>query len=148
MPNANTPQSFMRMVALPERIGHECWEWTGQRIKFGYGRTKYHQVAWLAHRLAYTLFVEPIPDGLVVMHECDNPGCVRPGHLRLGTRADNNRDAAEKGRAANRLTHAARPTHCPSGHDYALRGRRTPRGKLNCLECDRLRQARRRETAA
>jgi hypothetical protein len=77
----------------------ECWEWTGRRLPHGYGRFDYGRIT-LAHRVAWTLENGPIPAGLVVMHRCDNPPCVRPAHLRTGTMADNQRDMAHKGRAA------------------------------------------------
>lgn len=61
-----------------------CWEWTGNRPGGRYGHLKVLGKTLLAHRTAYELWVGPIPDGLWVLHHCDNPGCVRPEHLYLG----------------------------------------------------------------
>ena len=76
----------------------ECWVWTGTTTLQGYGQIKRNGRKLYAHRRAYEMTVGPIPDGLVVMHTCDNPPCIRPAHLRLGTPGDNIRDAARKGR--------------------------------------------------
>ena len=77
-----------------------CWEWTACRDKWGYGRLQFSEKMQGAHRVAYQLYVGEIPDGLCVLHHCDNPSCVRPDHLFLGTNDDNVRDRDGKGRGA------------------------------------------------
>ena len=77
-----------------------CWLWTGYVDHRGYGRLTWRgQNYRLAHRVSYEL-AHADPAGLCVCHRCDNPLCVRPEHLFLGTRADNNRDMVAKGRQA------------------------------------------------
>ena len=79
-----------------------CWLWTGGIGRDGYG--KIHDAAdrtLAAHRVAWELFHFPIPEGYLVIHACDTPRCVNPGHLLLGTHAANMRDMVAKGRARN-----------------------------------------------
>jgi hypothetical protein len=73
-----------------------CWEWKGTRDKAGYGRFKYHQKTVSAHRSAYTVWIGPIPDTLLVRHTCDNPPCINPKHFVLGTDKDNAKDREER----------------------------------------------------
>lgn len=78
-----------------------CWIWTGTCGRNGYGqiaRGGTHGGKALAHRVAYELFVGPIPDGMHVMHKCDTVCCVNPDHLKLGTRSDNMQDMIDKRR--------------------------------------------------
>lgn len=73
----------------------ECWTWQGERRQRGYGAfyTMRNGVKFVAaHRYAFELCYGPIPNGLLILHRCDNPPCVRPDHLYAGTQADNMRD--------------------------------------------------------
>src|SRR5262245_30204175 len=76
-----------------------CWVWMGNTMKKdGYGYLTINKQSWLAHRLSWVTFRGPIPDGLCVCHHCDNPPCINPDHLFLGTIRDNIHDALNKGR--------------------------------------------------
>lgn len=99
----NQMSVFERLVARGWRVTADgCWEWLGEnRHRDGYGVIKRNQKNVKTHRIAYELWVGEIPDGQVVRHDCDNPICVNPGHLRLGTQADNIRDMVARGRQSS-----------------------------------------------
>jgi len=81
------------------RVGDNgCWEWTSSKNPNGYGLVYAWGKTRIAHRTAYELFVGPIPLGLCVLHDCDNPSCVNYEHLKLGTFRENNIEAITKGR--------------------------------------------------
>lgn len=82
-----------------------CWRWGGSTNTKGYGRIKINGQDILAHRLAWTLHKGEIPSGMLICHKCDNPVCVNPDHLFIGTQRDNIRDAAAKGRIASGERH-------------------------------------------
>lgn len=109
-----------------------CIEWTGAKSSMNYGwvssRRQY------AHRWAYEKFYGPIPEGLHVLHSCDNPPCINPAHLRAGKPSDNMRDAMSRGRHF-----PSKRNTCKRGHPYSeenlyLRPDRTCR---QCRECHR-----------
>lgn len=90
-----------------------CWEWTGKLDYLGYGRLGFKNKLVLAHRLSWRAHKGEIPDGLCVLHKCDNRKCINPDHLFLGTHQDNMADRDRKKRGK-----------CPRGIDH-------PQSKLN-----------------
>lgn len=106
-------------------IGDGCWEWLGCRDRDGYGLCGRSYGSTRANRVVLILANGPIPPGLCALHRCDNPSCVRPSHLFLGTHADNSADSKAKGR------HARGPTHYAATSPECLaRGERNGLAKL------------------
>lgn len=91
----------------PTPIETPCVLWEGPTNAAGYGIVNKRTKRYRAHRVAWAEVNGPIPDGMIVMHRCDNPPCVNIEHLRLGTKADNAADAAAKGRVARNRGEAA-----------------------------------------
>ena len=103
---------------------YKCWEWKASKNRAGYGQLSAGGRLGrplLAHRVSWMIHNGSIPSGFIVIHDCDNPGCVRPGHLRLGVGADNVLDACLKGRVA--------------------RGKRLPQTKLTVRHVTEIRRA-------
>lgn len=111
--------------------GDACWLWTKSTSRYGYGQQFWTDGKnWIAHRLAWTLTHGAIPKSVCLCHRCDNPACVRPSHMFLGTQADNLADMRAKGR----------------GFDFPTekRGEKNPRARLTDND---VREIRRRHAA-
>lgn len=115
--------------------GDDCWEWIGAHCR-GYGRFWDGEREVRAHRFSYALHVGDIPAGLMVLHRCDNPPCVNPAHLFVGTNDDNMADKKVKGRNAYGDRNGSRtcPHRRPSGEG-------SPVAKLNDAEARIIRDA-------
>jgi hypothetical protein len=145
LPNVLPNTIFVAMAPRPRpleerfwekvRKGRGCWLWMGTRSTQGYGQLKppKKRPTIMAHRFAYELLVGPIPSGLLVCHRCDNPPCVRPDHLFLGTPLDNTLDAKAKGRLAtgDRSGPRLHPERLARGkrHGSRTHPERVPRGR-------------------
>lgn len=114
-----------------------CWVWSASKRPNGYGSFWMDGEIFGAYRASFVLNVGVIPDGLFVLHRCDNPPCVRPEHLFIGTQADNAKDMMMKGRNKNGV---ASKTHCLRGHAYSPETLfRCRNGRKSCRLCDRMR---------
>jgi Fe-S-cluster-containing dehydrogenase component len=75
-----------------------CWEWVRGKNGVGYGIIYHNKKTILAHRISYEIHIGKIPEGRIICHHCDNPGCVNPAHLYAGTYQDNVNDMMKRRR--------------------------------------------------
>jgi len=113
-----------------------CWLWAGSKKTSGYGHIIYEGREIRAHRMAVIIEDGSIPEGMLVMHRCDNPPCVRRTHLIVGNTTDNNRDCVAKGRH-----HCSKKTHCPEGHPYDEGNTYFGKTGRHCRKCKQIRRA-------
>jgi hypothetical protein len=129
------PMILKRLLAKSRRTENGCLEWTGWRNYEGYGQTSFRSHNEPTHRLMYLAIKGPVPDDKIIRHKCDNPPCMEPDHLLLGTEAQNTADSLERGRH-----YRASKTHCRRGHDLAEHALITHEGFRSCRPCSRIRQ--------
>lgn len=93
------------------KLDNGCWEWIGSKWKSGYGKIMENRKYISAHRYFYRLYKGDFDPQLDVLHSCDNPSCVNPDHLQLGTHSDNMKDMYSKGRRTQAGKHNANYKH-------------------------------------
>jgi len=118
----------------------ECWPWTGAVAKNGYGRIKWDRLSQRVHRVIYELVIGPIPQDLVIDHECRNRICQNPKHLRAVTHRTNTMENSV-GIAATNFAKDA----CVNGHPFSNDNVRRGEGFRRCVECSREKHRRWRE---
>ncbi len=106
-------ETVAEIWANTKQMPNGCWEWQGYRDRDGYGRLRFRGKKRGVHCLMCAHFHGRPGDATI--HTCDNPPCVRPGHLRPATFAENNRDSSRKGRARSGNGFK---THCFRGHEF------------------------------
>lgn len=114
---------------MPEPMSG-CHLWLAYLDKDGYGRFEVERKKWMAHRFSWTLNCGEIPKGMHVLHHCDNPTCINPNHLYVGTRKQNMQDCL-----ARKRNHCANKTHCPKGHPYSEENTYKYKSNRICKTC-------------
>ena len=130
----NTHETFLSRL----KQEGECLVYTGAKVPKGYGKISINGKSWYVSRYSYSKYVGEIPEGMFILHSCDNPPCVLPSHLRVGTAKENYADMYERGRGR------PAPLICKNKHDewYV-----NPITKVkNCRACRRLRDQKKRQS--
>jgi len=113
-----------------------CLIWIGTCCYGGYGRIGHNYNTFMAHRASYQEFVGPIPKNKFVLHKCDQPACINPEHLYVGTAMDNSRDISRRKRG-----HNAKKTHCKYGHPFSGSNLYETKYQRRCMTCHYVRAA-------
>lgn len=128
-----------RFWSKVDRSG-ECWTWTAACDRKGYGRMRFPRRHEGAHRVSWELTNGPIPEGMFVCHRCDNPPCVRPDHLFLGSHRDNMADMFAKGRDSHPPTFYGDAHWIKRHGDHRPKGGAHPQAKLTDAEVAEVRR--------
>lgn len=121
-----------RLLNRIDKTPNGCWNYTRSKSVKGYGKLSAWGRMWLAHRVSYTIFVAPIPEGKSIDHLCRNPSCINPNHLEPVSNRENLM------RGIGIAAKNSRKTHCINGHALSgenLRLKKSRRGRI-CKKCN------------
>jgi predicted DNA-binding protein (UPF0251 family) len=124
-----------RFLSKVDKTKDGCWEWTGAKSN-GYGYLWNDGKLKRATHISLLLVGIVVPSGLYALHKCDNPSCVNPDHLFLGTQKDNLQDASKKKRCGAQIS----PEKYKNGKPPVMKGESNPASKLKAEEVEEIRQ--------
>lgn len=141
-----TPENEVIRFFMKIKLTDNCWIWTSKKTPKGYGTfdTKpYSKGTIYAHRYSYKYHYGDFDEKLLVCHKCDNPSCVNPKHLFLGTYKDNAIDCFKKGRGnLNLAIYQKSKTHCKRGHEYTKENTANyVKNYRQCKKCNSIRSS-------
>ena len=127
----NTHETFLSRL----KQEGECLVYTGAKVPKGYGKISINGKSWYVSRYSYSKYVGEIPEGMFILHSCDNRPCVLPSHLRVGTASDNMKDMGERNKT--RTYGSPRASHCKRGHERTPESNWTSptTGRRTCRVC-------------
>ena len=139
-----------RLLSRIVKQENGCWQWQGSTMPAGYGHISVSRRMRGTHRVAYELWVGPIPEGLTVMHTCNNPLCCNPAHLCIGTNRQNIQYSGAWGRRAKPYAHKLRPRDAAEIKWLALNTHKTKAaiGKLYAVDAKTVRDIKKGDTWA
>ena len=126
----NLKQRLLNSIIIDNNT--DCWNWSEGKDKDGYGKICVNRKHLRAHRLSYEVFISKFDSKNIICHKCDNPSCINPDHLFLGTWLTNMQDKVNKGRLRNQNMDK---THCKNGHEFSSDNTILNDNRRTCVIC-------------
>lgn len=127
----NIKNRLLSKIIIDDETG--CWNWLAGKDKNGYGKIVINKRHLMVHRASYYYFVGPFEQDKLICHKCDNPSCINPDHLFIGTWLSNMQDKVNKGRLRNQNMDK---THCKRGHEFTEENTKIKsKGRRTCVIC-------------
>jgi len=132
----------LRFESKFSKLENGCWQWNAGTNSYGYGWFRFNKRPYLAHRFSLYFYRDDfdLNSEKLVLHKCNNPLCVNPDHLYVGSNHDNMNDLIRSGNFYQK-----KKTHCPQGHEYNEVNTLRYNGWRRCAICHREKEEQRRK---